>query len=132
MLVDRFMPRPRPSMASKPYCFADGVKLPGIVDISAVPTVVRVLEATRVQNVRFFLTDMAPPRADPTAMPPISGSKRMPDLTASYKLTICARRGMLTIVIKITKPVRMVQLLMYCQSWSLVNKMKQGHASART
>ncbi len=86
--VDRFKPRPRPRMTSNAHCLAAGLSVPGIVDMSPLPISMNMLAMFKVQNVRFFLADRAPPRADPTAIAPISGSSSKPDLIASYILTI--------------------------------------------
>lgn len=86
--VERFKPRPRPRIASNPHCLAAGLVVPGIVDMSPLPISINIPAIFKVQNVRFFLADIAPPRLDPIAIPPISGSSSTPDLTASYVFTI--------------------------------------------
>lgn len=79
----------------------------------------KMLARFSVQKALFRFADAAPPIAEPTAVPAINGRSRMPDATASFKLTICARRGMLTMTRSMTNPVRMV-LLLRARQWGAI------------
>lgn len=111
VIVDRLRPKPKPRIASNPYCFGTGSTVSGSVDKRALPTSMKMLARFNVQNVLFFLAEAAPPNAEPTAVLPIRGKSTTPDPIASLRLTSCARSGMLMITSSMTNPVSRVLLL---------------------